>query len=353
MGTSRRNMNTGWTFSALTLFKGTLLGVANIIPGVSGGTFALILGIYERILDALHAMDIGALKTLVSLIRNRFDRKSRSGFMELLRKLDAWFLACLAAGSIAAILALSFLIDWLLSTHPAITLSFFLGLIIPSIAVPWRMMDRPRSIGALLWILPGIILTVSVSFSFGKFSSSGDNLLWCFTTGAIAISAMILPGISGSFVMLVMGQYQNVLRKLQQIQIALASGRIDLPAWIWLGTFAVGCLAGLILFARLLKYLLVRYRTATLAFLIGLIIGSFWVLWPFKDYDIQPNLNGLTMEFQEKVAEKHDIRVATAPNRFPGNIPEVILNLLSFGIGIAGALGLNRMGKSEVSSYNA
>jgi len=341
------------TQAALTIFKGVLLGIANIIPGVSGGTFALILGIYERLLKALHAIDVSALRTLVSLVSTGFSKKSRNDTAALLQRMDAWFLMCLGVGGISAIFSLSFLIDWLLTNHPAFTLSFFVGLIIPSIAVPWRMIGPEKTPASHLWIVPGIALTVAVSFSFGRFGQSGDSLIWSFTTGMIAISAMILPGISGSFVMLVMGQYQNVLKKLQGVQTSLAAAQIDFSSWIWLGTFAFGCIIGLLLFARLLGFLLKRYRTATLTFLIGLIIGSFWVLWPFKDYDVQPDLSSVAIEFQERVSDKQDILVATAPNRMPDSIGEILMNLIFFGLGFAGALGMNSLGKNEVSSYSA
>jgi putative membrane protein len=341
------------TEAALTIFKGVLLGIANIIPGVSGGTFALILGIYERLLKALHAIDMSSFRTLLSLITSGFSRKSREDTAALLQRMDARFLICLGIGGISAIFSLSFLIDWLLTNHPAFTLSFFIGLIIPSIAVPWRMMGSGKSPTAYLWIIPGIVLTVALSFSFGRFSQSGDSLIWSFTTGMIAISAMILPGISGSFVMLVMGQYQNVLKKLQGVQTSLAAAQFDFFSWLWLGTFALGCIIGLLLFARLLGFLLKRYRTATLAFLIGLIIGSFWVLWPFKDYSVPPDLSSVAVEFQDELSEKQDILVATAPNRMPVSISEILMNLLFFGLGFAGALGMNSLGKDEVSSYSA
>ncbi|HPQ39372.1 MAG TPA: DUF368 domain-containing protein [bacterium] len=324
--------------SIITFIKGALIGIANIIPGVSGGTFALILGIYERLLDALHAIHVKLILDLIKTIPGLFNIDKRRKLFEILRKLDFIFLACLGAGAIATILGLSFLIDHLLTEFPGLTLSFFIGLIIPSIAVPWKMMGSEKSPGQLAWILPGIALTVAVSLAFGNVSTS-DNLVWSFLTGTIAISAMILPGISGSFVMLVMGQYQNILRKLQLIQQT-----IDIQAWIWLAVFGLGCIVGLLVFARFLGFLLRHRRNATLAFLIGLIIGSLWVLWPFKDYDYEMSLDHVAAEFRERVSEKQDIRVATAPNRLPDDAGEVLFNLLSLALGLAGAVAMNRFG---------
>jgi len=321
-----------------TLIKGALIGIANIIPGVSGGTFALILGIYERLIDALHGVNASLVTDVFVILPRLHKKRCRRKLMEILKRLDALFLSFLALGAVITILGLSFLIDHLLTEFPGVTLSFFIGLILPSIAVPWKMMGHQKTAPQLLAIFPGIALTITVSLAFGNVSTT-DHLLWSFLTGAIAISAMILPGISGSFVMLVMGQYQNILRKLQTIQ-----QRIDPEAWLWLAVFGIGCVAGLLLFARLLGFLLKHRRNATLAFLIGLIIGSLWVLWPFKDYDYDMSLDHVPAEFRERVAEKQDIRVATAPNRLPEDASEIFRNLIFLGLGLVGAVAMNRFG---------
>ncbi|MBN1297634.1 DUF368 domain-containing protein [bacterium] len=328
-------------YSIITAIKGALIGIANIIPGVSGGTFALILGIYERLLDALHAINptiiLEAIRAIVSLHRPAGRRRAK----EIIDTLDLIFLSSLGLGALTTILGLSFLIDYLLVHHPGLTLSFFIGLIIPSIVVPWKMMGASKRLSQLSWMIPGIALTIGVAFAFGNIESN-DSLIWSFLTGVIAVSAMILPGISGSFVMLVMGQYQNVLRKLQLIQTT-----IDLSAWIWLFVFGAGCIVGLLLFARFLGYLLAHRRNATLAFLIGLILGSFWILWPFKQFDYSMDLNHIAEEFRDRVAEKQDIRIATAPNQMPADVNECLFNLLALSAGLAGALGLNRFGSED------
>ncbi|MBN1550710.1 DUF368 domain-containing protein [bacterium] len=353
-------------------FKGILLGIANIIPGVSGGTFALILGIYERILNALQSINADAIKTVFALLTKRFNRESRQDFLDLLRRIDALFLCYLGIGAVIAIFALSFLIGWLLSEHPSLTLSFFIGLIIPSIAVPWKMMGNNRSLGSILWIIPGAAVTVLVSLAFITTKPASDNLLWCFISGAIAISAMILPGISGSFVLLVMGQYQNVLLKLQSLLEGLKSAKLDLGSFIWLSVFALGCIAGLIFFARFLNYLMRRFRAPTLAFLIGLIIGSFWVLWPFKEYD-QPasqehNVSQVELsektgnpvgtipgdsldKIAERIESKQELLIAKAPNIWISKVPPMMIfwNFISLCIGLVGAIGLNYLGKSEIT----
>lgn len=328
----------------MTYIKGALIGVANIIPGVSGGTFALILGVLERILAALHTINPDSIRELIMAFLAVGRTGSRQRIAGIVRKMDLVFLICLGIGAMTTILSLSFVIDYLLVNHPALTLSFFLGLLLPSIAVPWKMMSGRKTGLQLLMLIPGIALTVGVSLAFGRIGNFGDNFLWSFAAGVISISAMILPGISGSFVLLVMGQYQNVLNKLQAIQTSL-----DFHAWLWLMVFGLGCLVGLLVFSRFLQMLLQKKRNATLAFLIGLVIGSFWVLWPFKQYEIEMDLSSIPVEYQQRVAEKQDIRVATAPNILPDSTSQVIWNVLVMVIGLVCATGMNRFGNEDIS----
>jgi putative membrane protein len=312
----------------LTVVKGFLVGIANIIPGVSGGTFALILGIFDRIIGALNSLNAGTIKVVLGLITKGFNRESGADLVAEWKRLDATFLVLLMFGAGAAIYSSSFLIDYLLRHHYSPTLAFFIGLILPSIAIPWAMMERRGAV--LLFVLPGIALTVGVSFVMPDSSAGMDNLAMAFGTGAIAISAMILPGISGSYVMLVMGQYQNVLNKLTHI---------DGAALIWFAALALGMGVGIILFARLLHFLLARFRSATMAFLIGLLVGSLWVLWPFKAVEEGAAVTDRSGEVKEEV------RIATAPNRLPGNATEGLAAGGAFIAGIIGSAGLLVIGR--------
>lgn len=305
--------------AVMILIKGALVGIANIIPGVSGGTFALILGIFDRIIGALNGINVGTVKVVLRLITKGFNKEARADLAAEWKRLDATFLMILAIGALISIKALADVLGFLLTEHYSPTLAFFIGLILPSIAVPWAMMDK-RGL-ALLFVIPGIALTVGVSFMMPETSAGADNLAVSFGTGAIVISAMILPGISGSYLLLVMGQYQNALAKVSAL---------DVPAILWLGMFALGCGVGIILFARLLNFLLAKFRSATMAFLIGLLLGSFVVLWPFKDIDTGAAVKDSSGEVKEKV------RIATAPNRMPKDTTE---GLLAGGALIAGLIG--------------
>jgi len=147
---------------------------------------------------------------------------------------------------------------------------------------------------------------------------------------------MILPGISGSYVMLIMGQYQNALNKLTNI---------DAGALVWLLGLVLGMAVGIVLFARLLHFLLARYRSQTMAFLIGLLLGSLFVLWPFKDIDSGANVTGRDGEVKE------EIRIATAPNRLPNNLPEGLIGGGALLAGLLGSYGVIAIGKRREDTH--
>lgn len=323
----------------LTFIKGLLVGIANIIPGVSGGTFALILGVFDRLVGALNAIGPGTLAVALRLVAGGFKAGRRREFAAEWRRIDAWFLIVLTAGAGVSILSSSFLINWLLAVHWSPTLAFFIGLILPSVAVPWAMMDRRGPV--LLWAVPGVALTVGVSLMMPEGGAGSDNLLWAAAVGALAISAMILPGISGSFVMLVLGQYQNALTKLTGLQRGLAQGRFDLDAFLWLACLGVGMLVGLLAFARLLDFLLRRFKSATMAFLIGLLLGSLWALWPFKDLSAGAEVTG------RKGEVKQELRIATAPNRLPHSAAEGMMAGGAFVAGLICSAGLIALGRKR------
>ncbi len=323
----------------VTLIKGGLVGIANIIPGVSGGTFALILGIFSRLIAALNALGLGTLKVCWRLVKSGFKGEARKEFIEELRRVDISFLILLGVGAVVAIFSSSFLIEILLKDHYSPTLAFFIGLILPSIAIPWAMMDR-RGL-ALLWVIPGIALTFGVSTVMPDSAAGSDNPLVALLTGAIAISAMILPGLSGSYVMLVMGQYQNVLAKVTGLLRGLSEGQVDFNAIIWLGALAVGMGIGILLFARLLHFLLARYKSATMAFLIGLLLGSMWVLWPFKDISAGAQVTDRHGEV------KDEIKIATAPNRLPNSAGEGLIALGALAVGVVVSGGMVVVGRHK------
>ena len=289
---------------------GFLIGLANIIPGMSGGTLALVLGIYERLIGALRNIGLSTVKNLLGVIKLK--KEAFTAAETELRRIDFGFLALLGTGAVASILLTSKLIVYLLNDHHDPTYGFFTGLILTSILVPARMLKR-CGVRELLVLLIAVTLVLGLSVgTSGKqlervayksgnegvidtgiqqtpFPTYGDFGLF-FGSGALAISAMILPGISGSFLMLALGVYFRLLTAINTLMEGvpkLLNGVFDevmLASLLIIGVTSLGCLFGLLAFTRLLNYLLERYRNLTIAFLIGLMVGSLYGLWPFRNF---------------------------------------------------------------------
>lgn len=317
------------------LFNGFLIGIANLIPGVSGGTFALVLGLYDRLIQATTSIDTSTIRISLRFVFSPHKRSSRVGFAEELRRIDAYFLTSIFLGVMISVISGAKVIQYLLANYPSPTLALFIGLIIPSLSVPWNMMTE-RNIKTLIWMVPGIVLAIVPVF-FISDSAGSDNPIIGFLTGAIAISAMVLPGVSGSYIMLVLGEYQVVLAKLATI--------LEPTSIIFLAAFSLGCLAGLLAFTRLIRYLLEHKKSTTMAFLIGLILGSFFILWPFKDYDAGKTIQGRSGEV------KKDIQIATSENIAPRSIEESGLVLGAVLVGLLLGFGLNAVEKMKGPEY--
>lgn len=235
--------------------KGLMMGAADIVPGVSGGTLALLLGIYERLIRAIRSLDHHALGMLL-----------RGRFLAAWQHIDGTFLLCLFGGILLSVFVLANGVSWMLLHQPVLLWSLFFGLILaalPPLCMRLRW-DRLR----LLLLLAGIVLALVI----GRLQPVElEPELWMFfVAGAIAICAMILPGISGSFILLLLGMYAPVLLAVTELQL--------LPLLL----FASGCALGLLSFSRLLSCLLARYHDATLALLIGVVIGAMYRVWPWQ-----------------------------------------------------------------------
>ncbi len=243
---------------ATTAVRGFCMGAADIVPGVSGGTIALVFGIYERLLTNVRR---GA-KALGS-----FAKADVSTGVERLRSVEWEFLLPLAAGLMVAVLALSSIIDRLLEDAPEAMAGLFFGLVLGSIVVAWKLVGTrgPTELGVMLGV--GIVAFFLLGFQSGPVSDPALPIY--FGAGAIAICAMILPGISGSFLLLMMGMYAAVLEAAHELDLAI------------LAVFGVGAIVGLAFFSTGLGWLLDRFHDLVLASLIGLMIGSFRVLWPW------------------------------------------------------------------------
>jgi putative membrane protein len=254
--------------------KGAAMGAADTVPGVSGGTIALITGIYERFVRALTALDPRILAHLPRLHRS----EGRREFRRVLRRMDLFFLIALGLGIVTSVVTLSRVVHAALSAFRPQTFAFFFGLIGASAVVLYEHLSV-RSAGQAT----AAVVAFVVAFVVTGASSSGlfgHTLPVIFVTGAVAITAMVLPGVSGAFLLLVLNQYYyltGVLRTLvDDVLAALTGGGADglVAAGLVVGTFLVGATVGLLTVAHAIRRAMERYRAATFAFLVSLMVGS-------------------------------------------------------------------------------
>jgi len=236
--------------------RGVMMGAADIVPGVSGGTIAFITGIYDTLLGSIRAVDLVFLRKLFALdIRGAWEH------------VNGGFLLTLLLGIATSIFSLARLISWVLENHPVPLWAFFFGLILASALVLLRQVEN-WSAPRVLCLLAGMAVALTIALS--PTMSLEVGLAGVFLSGFLAICAMILPGISGSFILVLLGMYGTVL---------VAVKTLDL---LFLAVFAIGAGAGLLCFSRLLYWLLHRYHQATMALLTGFLFGSLAVVWPWK-----------------------------------------------------------------------
>ena len=240
--------------------RGLAMGAADIVPGVSGGTIALIAGIYERLINALSSVG----PNLWQVFRQEGGIK---GLIAVWRQVDATFLLFLLMGIATSLATLASVIKHLLDNQPLMIWSFFFGLVIATVFLLLSEIKR-WNIGRALLFLLGVASAVIISSL--PLMNTTPSLPYLFVAGAIAVCAMILPGISGSFILLLMGAYDTVLEAVHTLNFAI------------IFTLVAGMATGLLLFTRMLKWLLSRYYQATLALLIGFIAGSLVKVWPWK-----------------------------------------------------------------------
>ena len=240
--------------------KGVCMGSADVIPGVSGGTIALITGIYEDLIGALRSIDARVVQRILT-----FDLKS------VLARVHVRFLLTLFLGIITAIISLARLMNYLLHHHPVPTWSLFFGLIVASVLIVGKQVTGWKGRAGICFV--GGIIAGSTIVNLIPISTP-ETLWFIFLCGFVAICAMILPGISGAFILLILGKYEFITGTLKNPFILQNS--------IIIVVFCLGCIIGLMSFSRVLNYLLSKYHNLTLAFLAGLITGSLQKIWPWK-----------------------------------------------------------------------
>ncbi|MBL7128332.1 MAG: DUF368 domain-containing protein [Ignavibacteria bacterium] len=266
----------------LLFLKGFGMGAANIIPGVSGGTIALITGIYERLIAALHNIDYVAVKLFFKF-----------KFKKLFDKVDGGFLTALLLGVVVSTFTLAKLMKYLLEYHETLLWSFFFGLILASILVVMKRIKK-WNLFIIFWFIIGTVAAYLITST--KSIDTPHTPLYIFLSGFIAIIAMILPGISGSYILLIIGKYKFAIGLVS----SMTSYFKDALAGILKGNFSnvlslfpasefglaaifvVGCVLGLVVFSKLLNWLFKKFHDATITVLAGFMFGSLNIIWPWK-----------------------------------------------------------------------
>lgn len=261
----------GKKFYFLLYLKGMTMGAADVVPGVSGGTIAFITGIYQELLDTIK----GARPEVLVLWKNE-------GFKAAWKRLNGNFLLALFAGIFTSIITLAKGITFMLATYPVLVWAFFFGLIVASTIIIWRQI-RTWNLTNVLTLVFGAAIAFYITIAAP--AQIPDGLLYVFLAGCIAICAMILPGISGSFILLLLGAYSTVLGSISGLVDGLRAFDMAaiIPNGINIGVFMGGCIVGIIAFSNFLSWLFKRAYDATMAALTGFMVGSLNKVWPWKE----------------------------------------------------------------------
>lgn len=237
--------------------KGCAMGMADVVPGVSGGTIAFISGIYEELIDSIRSVGPQALKLLL-----------RGRFAEFWRHINGRFLLPVLLGIATAIFSLARLMTYLLTNHPIAVWSFFFGLIVASALLVAKQIGRWNA-ATVAALLIGVVAAWWITVATP--AETPNDWWFVMLAGSIAICAMILPGISGAFILLLLGKYQYIMH---------AVGALDIPV---IAVFVVGAAVGIVLFSHLLSWLLKHRHDVTVAVLMGFMVGSLNKVWPWKE----------------------------------------------------------------------
>lgn len=288
---------------ALTYLKGMAMGAADIVPGVSGGSIALIAGIYQELLNSINSF---TLKNLGLLTKGEFKAFYKS--------VNGTFLLSLLLGILTSIFVLSRVITYLMSAHPIPLWSFFTGLILVSAFLILKEIKRWH-LGVVLAVILGTLFAIWVTNL--PPTTTPDALWFTFLSGSIAICAMILPGISGSFILLILGQYEGILQAVTDRNL------------LKLAVFALGCAVGILSFSRVVSWLLKKYHSATIGLLSGFMLGSVNELWPWK------------IVTAWRTSSSGEQKPFLTENILPGNYlaevgepPQILAAILAFAFGI-------------------
>ncbi|WP_299682817.1 DUF368 domain-containing protein [uncultured Dokdonia sp.] len=306
----------------LILLKGMAMGAADVVPGVSGGTIAFISGIYQELIETIDRLDFGIIKVW-----------KKEGFKTMFVQYNLGFLMSLFLGVFISILSLANLISYLLENHPVIVWSFFFGLVLASIIYIGKQI---KTWSPVIVITAIIGVAVAYYITIATPTQAPDALYFFFLSGCIAIIAMILPGVSGSFILVLLGSYGIVLASLTDFIEGLLAGDWEVvkTSFFKVLLFIIGCVVGLKLFSKALKWMFAHKKEITLAVLTGFMIGSLNKIWPWK--------NVLSTRIDRHGEEVPLLEKSVLPSSFEGD-PLVVYAIIFAIIGFLAIFLLERL----------
>lgn len=316
---------------ALITLKGLAMGAADVVPGVSGGTIAFIAGIYEELIKTIDDLDTSFFKVW-----------KKDGFLAAFRAYNLSFLLALFAGVAISILSLAKLITWLLAEHPLLIWAFFFGLIVASIHYIGKQITNWNT---AVFIAGFLGIGISYYITIAEPMEGPDSYWFIFLSGFIAIIAMILPGISGSFILLLLGSYTVVLGTVRNFVDSLLSLDFTLmkESVLRLVLFILGCLLGIKSFSKVLTFLFKNYQNITLALLTGFMVGALNKVWPWKKIlSYRTDSHGEQVPLLEK---------SILPQNFEGD-PKIVLVLMLAIIGFLTIFLLEKFASSKKNHAN-
>lgn len=307
-------------------FKGIAMGAADVVPGVSGGTIAFISGIYEELLESIDKVNLSVFKVW-----------KNDGFKSAWNSINGKFLLALFSGIAISILSLAKAIKWLLHNEPVLLWSFFFGLVLASILYIAKQIQ-----GWTAKIIIAVIITSILSYfiTLAEPFASPDSSLYLLFCGFIAIIAMILPGVSGAFILLILGAYQTAIDTINNLVEGLTTANMALfkDALLKFTLLAIGAIIGLKVFSKTLNWMFKHQKNLTLAILTGFMIGSLNKIWPWKKVlKTRINSEGETVTLLDK---------SILPNAYDGD-NQLQMALLFIVIGFAAILILESLGKQK------
>ena len=290
------------------ILKGIGMGAANIIPGVSGGTIALITGVFERLIDAIKSFNLTALKLLLNW-----------KIKDLIKHIDLYFLIAVFGGAVISVFTLAFLLKYLFEHYEVQVLAYFFGLIMASVYFVGRTIEKWNT-GVIITFVIGTAIAVLISVM--NPATQNDSFLYLIICGVVAICSMILPGLSGSYVLLLMGNYQLVMLDA----VSDLNLKILLPV-------IIGAVGGLIAFSHFLSWVYKKYKNQTIATLSGFILGSLAVIWPWKvNIYAKDEMGDLIIKDGEKIIQGWERYLPELNMSFIWAIAFVILGILTIWV---------------------